>query len=172
MSFAEFEQSIESPALKAVAAHWNSVRGTSLMPSWSDIRPSAIAKQLPIIWCYVYEPDQDEFIGRLGGEAINRIFGRNIKGAKLSELGAIIDRDRLVERFKRVMREPALVSGFSSMFSRSDQYGVGERIIMPLGADRQASDAVFGATDYHERGNVPSDLRKLHTREYWFALTD
>jgi len=170
MSFAEFERSIESVNLKAVAAHWNAARGANLMPSWSDIRPAAIAKQLPILWSYVYDAGQDEFIGRIGGEAINRIFGRNIKGVKLSELSAIIDRDRLVERLKRVMQEPALVSGFSSMFSQQEQYGVGERIILPLGTDGRTGDAVLGATQYHTQGYVPSDIQKLPQRENWFSL--
>jgi len=170
MSFAEFEQSIESADLKAVAVYWNAVRGANLMPSWTDIRPAAIAKQLPILWSFVYDPGQDEFVGRIGGEAINRIFGRNIKGAKLSELSAMIDRDRMVVRLKRVMQEPALVSSFSAMFSQQDQHGIGERIILPLGADGRVGGAVLGATDYHTKGYVPSDFQKLPARENWFSL--
>jgi hypothetical protein len=170
MSFAEFERSIESANLKAVAAHWNAARGANLMPSWSDIRPAAIAKQLQILWSFVYDPGQDEFIGRIGGEAINRIFGRNIKGAKLSELSAILDRDRMVARLKRVMQEPALVSSFSSMFSQQDQRGIGERIILPLGADGRTADAVLGATQYLTKGYVASDFQKLPERENWFSL--
>jgi hypothetical protein len=170
MSFAEFERSIESADLKAVAVHWNAARGASLMPSWNDIRPAAIPKQLRVLWSFAYDPGQDEFIGRIGGEAINRIFGRNIKGVKLSELSAMLNRDRMVARLKRVMQEPALVSGFSPMFSQQDQYGIGERIVLPLGADKRTGDAVLGATEYRTEGYVPSDFQKLPERENWFSL--
>ena len=47
MKFSEFVQSIVSPDLKAVAAHWNAVRRDKLMPSWDDLQPAAMAKQLP-----------------------------------------------------------------------------------------------------------------------------
>jgi hypothetical protein len=102
------------------------------MPSWADIRPSAIANQLPFVWCYFYDAEQDDFIGRLGGEAIARVFGRPIKGAKLSELFPIVGREQMAARLKRVMTEPALVSGFGRLFQQDDHHGVGERIIMPL----------------------------------------
>ncbi|HET7085865.1 MAG TPA: PAS domain-containing protein [Rhizomicrobium sp.] len=170
MSFEAFEASILSQGLKAVAGHWNSARGARRMPGWQDLRPSAIAKQLPMVWVYAYDPATDDFIGRLGGEAINRIFGRNIKDARLSELSAIIDRDKLIARLKRVMQEPALVSSVGPMFVRDDYSGAGERIIMPLAADRQNADAVLGATLYKIEGIVPSEFEKLGSRDQWFSL--
>ena len=82
----------------------------------------------------------------------------------------MIDRDRMAARLKRVMQEPALVSSFGFMFSQQDQRGIGERIILPLGADRRTGDAVLGATQYHTQGYVPSDFQKLPQRENWFSL--
>ena len=55
MSFLDFERSISSAALKAVARHWNDARRDRLMPDWTNIRPSAIAGQLSIIWSYKYD---------------------------------------------------------------------------------------------------------------------
>jgi hypothetical protein len=51
MDLTDFLDSISSPALKAVAAHWQEA-GATRIPSWNDIRPSAVAAQLPIIWAY------------------------------------------------------------------------------------------------------------------------
>jgi hypothetical protein len=170
--FADFEQSIVSADLKAVAKHWNDVRGDKRMPAWGDIRPAAIAKQLPIIWSYTYDAQQDEFVGRLAGEAIARIFGRAIRGVKLSELTSIIGRDKLVARLKRVMQEPALVSGYGALFSQHEHYGVGERIIMPLATDGQKGDAILGATEYRTRGYMASEASELREREQWFSLSE
>jgi hypothetical protein len=171
VNFADFERSIASTDLKAIAQHWNSARGKNLIPRWTDIRPAAIARQLPIVWCYFYDPDQNEFIGRLGGEAITRVFGRSIKGAKLSELAPIIGPDNLALRLKRVLREPALFSAFGPMFAQGEQYGVGEQIIMPLASDGIVGDAVIGATDYKMRRYLPSDLDQVMEKAHWVSLT-
>ena len=64
MSYAAFEASIVSENLRAVAGHWRTARGQNRLPAWSDIRPSAIAKQLLIVWSYTYDAEQDEFVGR------------------------------------------------------------------------------------------------------------
>jgi hypothetical protein len=37
MDFVGFCQSIASPALRAVAHHWDKARGAKKMPSWEDI---------------------------------------------------------------------------------------------------------------------------------------
>ena len=140
------------------------------MPAWRDISPAKIAKQLPIIWSYAYDPAQDEFIGRLGGEAINRIFGRNIKGAKLSGLDSIIGKERLIQRAKRVITMPALFRGYEPMFWQSDSHGVGERIVMPLATDGITADGILGATDYHIEGYVASDAENIVTAEDWFVI--
>ena len=172
MSFTDFAQSIVSANLKAVAEHWNLARGEKPMPYWSDIRPASIAKQLSLVWCYDYDAEQDEFIGRLGGEAISRIFGRPIRGAKLSELAPIVGLEKMKSRLRRVMQEPALVSGYGAMFTQLDRYGVGERIVMPLAAEGSHPKAVFGATEYRIHGLIPSEMSKVVDRETWFSLND
>ena len=172
MPFSDFEHSIVSADLKAVARHWDAARGGRRMPAWADIRPSAIAKQLPIIWSYSYDAVADEFVGRLAGEAIARIFGRAIRGVKLSELTSIIRHDLLVARLKRVMQEPALVSGYGALFTQDEHYGLGERIIMPLAADGQNGDAILGATEYRTRGYIASEASQLRESEQWFSLSE
>jgi len=142
------------------------------MPAWADICPSAIARQLPIIWSYSYDAAEDEFVGRLAGEAIARIFGRPIRGVKLSELTTIIRHDLLVTRLKRVMQEPALVSGYGALFTQHEHYGLGERIIMPLATDRQNGDAILGATQYRTQGYIASDASRLRETEQWFSLSE
>ena len=146
MSFAELERAITSPALKRVAQHWNEARGKKRMPGWSDIKPAAIAAQLSIVWAYRYDNQANDFIGRLSGDKIVEIFGKNLHGLPMREIYPPHDYPRLFARIKRVMTEPTLYRGQGVIFAHIDRHGIGERIIMPLGGD-----GVFGATEYEHR---------------------
>jgi hypothetical protein len=86
MSFLAVEQSIVSPDLRAIAAHWNNARVTRRMPSWSDLRSSTLVKQLLTVSCCVYDAEEDDFLERLGGEAIICIFGDSISGTNPTQL--------------------------------------------------------------------------------------
>ena len=83
---AAFFDAIGSADLKQIAAHWREAKGARSMPSWNDIRPSAIAAQLPIFWSYKYDPATEEFTGRLAGERITRMFGKDFRGMPLREM--------------------------------------------------------------------------------------
>jgi len=148
MSFADFAAHIVSPDLQRVAAHWNEARGTRTMPAWSDIRPAAIAAQLPLVWAYRYDPASDDFIGRLAGDVIARIFDGAFKGVRMSQLQPRIDVSFLFSRSKRVITGPALLRTDGDVFHQADRHGYGERIIMPLSDQGGAADGIFGATQY------------------------
>ena len=92
MSFKEFEQAIVSPGLKRVANHWNEARDANRMPSWKAIQPKAIAAQLPLVWVYDYNRAAKQFTGRLSGDQIDRMFGKNLKGVPMSDLYPAADR--------------------------------------------------------------------------------
>lgn len=94
-----------------------------------------------------------------------------MKGARLSELTSIFDRDHLALQLKRVMQEPALFSVFGPIFIQGEEYGVGEQIIMPLASDGIVGDGVIGATDYKTRRNLPSELEQLVEKAHWVSLT-
>jgi len=70
-AYAEFENSITSPALKQVAQHWRSICRPGRLPGWADLRPSAIKAHLPIVWSYDYDTALDDFVGRLAGIEIS-----------------------------------------------------------------------------------------------------
>lgn len=168
MNFHAFEQAIASPALKYVARHWNQVRGSRAMPSWADIQPSQIAAQLPIIWSYKYDRTTDVFTGRLAGDQIEQIFGKNFRGAPMSALYPEEDFPRLFARSKRVVCEPALYRGEGMVFKHVDHYGHGERIMMPLADDGIVGDGILGATHYKSfKGKHAADLPETET---WFPF--
>lgn len=168
MSFEEFEQAIASPALKRVALHWNEIRAAGGLPIWSVIRPAAIASQLPLVWSYSYDQGSDTFRGRLSGNFIDQIFGRNLKGVPMSELYAPCDYPRFFARSKRVVCEPALFRGEGMVFAHKERYGQGERILMPMSSDGVTGDGFFAATDYRAIDGRPDQ----HSPEVgsWFSL--
>lgn len=82
MAFESFLSSITSASLRAVALHWNAARGNRLMPSWDELRPAAMAKQLPIVWSYKFDRSTGEFTGRLAGDRITEVFGKSLRGMR------------------------------------------------------------------------------------------
>jgi len=170
MTFSAFEKAILSADLRRVALHWNEARASKALPSWSDIKPSAIARQLTLVWTYFYDPAEGDFVGRLGGESITRMVGRNLKGVRMAELRPILNYERLFGWSNRVMTEPALLRARGVVFNQLDRHGLGERIIMPLADDGIKGDGVLGATDYRLEGIIPSQTSRIEETEDWFPL--
>lgn len=172
MSFSEFEAAIVSSALKTVARHWNEARGARRMPGWNDIKPSAIAAHLPIVWSYKYDRSSDSFTGRLAGERISTLFGSGgVRGRPLAE-GFPPDRyAAALARFKKVLAGPALMRGNGLLLRHFDRYGFGERIIMPLADYGVDADGIFGATEYDMKP-VPLTPKESARGEVedWYAL--
>jgi hypothetical protein len=168
MSFRDFEQTIASSELRHVARHWNDRRGSRKLPGWSDIQPSLIAAQLPIIWSYKYDRVSDSFIGRLAGDKIERMFGKSFRGSPMNEIYPKEDFPILFARSKRVVCEPALFRGEGMVFKHIDRLGRGERIILPLADDGVAGDGLLGVTQYQLVDGVPS--ADDSERESWFPL--
>ena len=117
------------------------------MPAWAGLMPTAIKAQLSIVWSYTYDQASDLFTGRLAGNRVAIIFGRNFHGLSMSEAYPKSDYPSLFAKCKRILGEPALYHGRRLKFHSSGKLGEGERIIMPLSSDGIAGDGVFGATD-------------------------
>jgi len=167
LSFPAFLQAIQAPGLRRVAQHWNAARGPKRMPAWSDINPKDIAAELPMVWAYRYDAATGEFIGRLSGERIAEIFGRNLRGHSMREIYPARDYDRLLARSKRLIAEPAFYHAVGVVFQHIDRFGKGERIMMPLADDGVTGDGIFGATLYLAQPGAPED--DSGETESWFG---
>jgi len=144
----DFAASIVSPDLRCVALHWNAARGNRPLPAWRDIRPSAIAPQLPLVWCYSHDAENDDFVGRLAGDVIARLFEQPFKGIRMTQLQPRIDVSFLLSRSRQVVSRPAFFRSDGDVFHMPDRHGYGERIIMPLSDKGGVADGIFGATQY------------------------
>jgi hypothetical protein len=170
MSFAAFLSTISSPSLKAVAHHWHDVRAGRRMPSWSDLCPSRIAAQLPIVWSYKYDAPTDSFIGRLAGDRISQIFGKNFRGLPLSELHSPEAFPDVFARCKRIVMEPALYHANGRVFRHLDRAGQGERIMLPLSSDDVLGDGILGATEYNYARSGLGLEGSTADGDAWYAL--
>lgn len=149
---------IHSPGLKAVFAHWLQARGARAMPAWKDIDAAAIGKHLPQVWAWRFDHTQGVFIGRLAGEEILAVLGKEIRGRRLEQCFPA-DAARLVhERYKSVIDGPQIMRTTGHVHMKTGRHGIGERIVLPLSEDGITGDGVLGATEY--RLNI-GDARSL-----------
>lgn len=148
MAFDELLSRISDAALRDVAIHWNEARGARRMPGWPDISPRALARHLPLIWSWKYDPATDVFVGRLAGEEIIQAFGENLRGKTAEEFFRNRGGEALISRHRRVVTEPAFYHGQGAVFSHARRIVMGERIILPLAEDGEHGDGIVGATIY------------------------
>jgi hypothetical protein len=169
--YAAFENAISSPSLKEVARYWREICGESQLPSWNDIRPSAIKRHLPIVWCYDYDAVEDDFIGRLAGDKIARLSDKRFKGARLSEIRPNDKYPRSLIRARRVVHEPALYRGQGLVYKTAERMGLGERVVMPLRRAGTCPAGIFGATDFQSVDDWKNLSLNVHGEdEQWFSL--
>ena len=172
-TYTAFENTISSASLKEVARHWREICKVSPLPSWKDIRPSAIKNHLPIVWSYDYDTAADDFIGRLAGGKITRLSDKPFKGARLSEIRPNDKYPRSLIRAKRVVLEPALYRGQGLVYKSEESVGVGERIVMPLRRNRNGPAGIFGATEFRSVADWKNLSLNLHGEdEQWFSLAE
>lgn len=168
LSFTAFQSTITSPALAAVAHHWLEARGNKPMPSWKEISPSRIARQLSIVWFYDYDQTSDSFTGRLAGIRIEQKFGHRFKGLSMQSLYEPVAYQLLFARYKRVVWEPKLYKGEGGSLIHEDRAGPGERIILPLAGDHVHADGIMGATDY--RTSALPAMEEGFEHDRWYSL--
>jgi hypothetical protein len=167
----EFIALISTPSLKAVAAHWDAVRGTRRMPSWEDLQPKAIGSQLAIAWSLKYDRADGSFTGRLAGDRINRLVGKNFRGLPLAQSQSPASFASMHPLLSRVVREPAAFCGYGMVFRQADRFIKGERIVLPLSSDGREADGLIGATEFQNADMIPGEpVEPVTDQERWFPL--
>jgi len=146
--FQTLEATIQSPALKAVFSHWLDARGDRLMPAWRDIDAAAIGKYLPMVWAWRYDFALSTFIGRLAGEEILAVLGKEIRGRPLDQCFPANAAQLVHDRYKAVITGPQIMHTTGHVHMKTGRHGVGERVVLPLSADGVTGDGVLGATEY------------------------
>lgn len=148
MTFNGYLNCIASPALRAIAAHWDEARAGRNMPSWEDLRPAAIASHLTKIWAMKFDPATREFTMRLAGERIARGFNRNFRGLPLASLHPPEFFPAVYANDLKLVEGPCLAHLRGRLFRCRGRYGVGERISLPLSSDGIRCDGIVGASEH------------------------
>jgi hypothetical protein len=169
MNCTEFGMAINSPRLKRIVTHWQAIRGSRAMPAWQDIRPAGIKAELPIVWSYRYDALQQEFIGGLAGDAIQRLLGGKIKNERSADMYKM-DYPRFLARAKRVLFGPALFLGRGLLFKERDRQCFGERVMLPFSNKSGQMDGILGATDYKFEILYKSGPEATDEVEEWSTL--
>ncbi|HEY2010998.1 MAG TPA: PAS domain-containing protein [Rhizomicrobium sp.] len=168
--FSCFDRKIESPALRAIAAHWNEVRKDRRMPSWSDLRPTALAPYFGLIWVFRYDRTTKEFTARLAGNRMMVACGKSFRGTPLRELHPPEIFPQAQAGLMRVVSEPACGRTSGPLFKADGKITCGERIVLPLGVDDKA-DGAFGASDYNRSFvTAASQIETIYNAVEWFSL--
>jgi hypothetical protein len=139
---------VKDGRLRRLLRHWLERRGGGVAPRRSAIDPTAIGPILSSVWMCDYEPADRRFRMRLAGEDINRLYGRNVTQCYFEEIIAPALFSDLVERYRRVVEEPAIMHCGGHIYLASDRSEVGERLVLPLADDSGAIRHVIGASVY------------------------
>src|SRR5258706_7866520 len=168
MRNADLQVAINSPKLKRVLAHWHEARGHRLMPMWQDIRPAKIKTELSIVWSYHYDALQDDFLGGIAGDAIQRLLGGPIKNAQFRQVHDA--EPHFFTRAKKVLLTPAIFLGRGLLFRQHNRQCFGERLILPFEGGDGRAGGIFGATDYKFAHLYASGPEVCGEVEHWFDL--
>jgi hypothetical protein len=125
---------------------------------------------LAIVFSYSYDSAQDQFFGRLAGNAIAGVSPSAFKGAPMSDIRPPEQYPRAFDRAKRVVSEPALYRGTGLAYVTANQKMLGERIVMPLATNGITADGIFGATDYLALADYHPLAQETSEVEAWFTL--
>ena len=167
----EFIPLLSTPSLRAVARHWDDVRGVRLMPCWEDLQPKAIGSQLAIAWSLRYDRSNGSFTGRLAGERIARLVGKNFRGLPLVQSQSPASFASMHLLLSRVVREPAVFYGSGMVFKQGDRFLKGERLVLPLSTNGLEADGLIGATEYESSQLMPGvPVEPVTDLERWVAL--
>lgn len=168
--FASFTAGIKSPALRAIAQHWNQARKQEQMPSWSDLSPAVIAPHLGLIWAFRYDRSKGEFTARLAGNRMMVACGKSFRGTPLRDLHSPAVFQYAQAGLMRVVSEPACGRSNGPLFRADGKLTNGERIVMPLATDGEP-DGALGASDYkHSFVTAARDIELIFDAVEWFML--
>jgi len=167
--FSGFRNRIASPALQAIADHWQQVRADRPMPAWSDLSPTHLGPHLKLLWSFRYDQDTKDFTARLAGDRVMMCLGQSFRGTPLKDLHPPHVYEQARAHMTRVVSGPAFAHCSGKLFKIGSQLIEGERIFFPLASDGRTGDGVLGASDFKYRP-ASGVVEMLLDQVEWFAV--
>lgn len=144
-----FLRPIHAPDLQAFVRHWFACRRKGeRVTRRSDIDLFHVPALVPGLFLYDYDPATHDFTLRVAGEEIRRVLPNSLPGTPLDRIMPPAILPVVLERYRRVCEEPALMHAIGRVFLNLGGSGVGERIALPLAGDDGRVHQLIGATIY------------------------
>jgi hypothetical protein len=168
-AFESFVTDMESPALRAIANHWNDVRGDRAMPSWDDLSSSALAMHFELLWGYQFDRQRREFTGKLAGTHIRQWLGPKFCRAKLKDIHPPHVVTEAHAFLAKVVTTPGIGLCSGRLFTIGSHTVTGERLALPLATDGISADGILGVSDY-VYPSVSGPVALIHENIEWCAI--
>ena len=168
--FDTFLSRIESPALLAIAKHWQEVRSDRRLPAWADLVPSALGPYLTRLWSFRYDARTGEFTGRLAGNRIMVATGHSFRGTTLKELHPPHVYDKSKAELTRVVTGPMIYRCRGPLFRAGGHTVDGERIVLPLAEDGSRGDGLLGASEYPVPPVTGIPFELISEKVEWYSI--
>jgi len=143
-----FLQKIHAPLLRDFVAQWYSRRDGRTVTRRQDFDIFQFRALLPYLFLYDYDAATRGLTLRLAGEEIRRLLPNARPGTPLDRIMPAGYVAPVLERYRRVCEEPAIILTTGRVFLNLDGTGVGERILLPLADADGRIYQMLGATLY------------------------
>lgn len=145
----EFLRPADPPVLQDVFAYWLGLRGTRLMPRFSDIDPVEIPGALSRLYILDVLPGGD-FIYRLAGEDVSERYGASLKGKRISEIYPNGDTEAIISRWQMVATEGVCCFTKTVHATARNKQIAACRLLLPLGEPDLPAQHVLGVLSFEE----------------------
>jgi len=157
-------------ASRAFVRNWFAIRNGGLVPSRRDVDPAAIARLLPHVWMWEFAEDRGDFVCRLAGEAVIRVFQRNPRGLTMAEWVPPPVADIARPRYRRVIDDPAICIAAGTSYIAGDKRAWCERVITPMSNGDGRPSIVFGITAWREAAYTLGPIEREDTEAVFLPL--
>lgn len=142
------------PRFLQLLRHWaenrQSVDGKPgpMMPR-AALDPLALKACLAHIWLAQYLPQEESFVFRLAGEAVNEAWGGNVTGKRPGQFMPPASAATAGQIYRRILLTPAVHVGYRRIEPAERQGKGAERLVVPLSDAEGGPWGIVGMSLYH-----------------------
>lgn len=148
---------IRAPLLADFVRYWLECRRPGdVVTRRADFDIFHLRPLVPHLFLYDFDAGDRSFTLRVAGEEIRRLLPNSTAGTQLEHIMPPAVLPTVLERYRRVCEEPAIMHAIGRVFLNLGGMGVGERIALPLADKYGHVYQLLGATLY-QHGSALDD---------------
>lgn len=137
--------------------YWLALRGERAMPSFADLDPVDIPWALASIFVVDIRPG-DDFVYRITGDNHTQRYGRNLKGARITDIMHAEGATAILKRWREVRDRPAGFFVVTDHMSMQGFHVLGERMVLPFANDGVTPSHLVGITNFVSESSLATGL--------------